>query len=73
MSAKSVLHLYNGKDIHAVGDEYRAKIGYLPQDVSFYGDFTGRDYLEYSAALKGMKSAHKKADRGIGTQRWFVG
>ena len=56
-----------------MGDEYRTKIGYLPQDVSFYGDFTGRDYLEYSAALKGMKSAHKKADRGIGTQRWFVG
>lgn len=47
--------LYDGKDIRAVGDEYRAKIGYLPQDVSFYGDFTGRDYLEYSAALKGME------------------
>ena len=50
--------LYDGKDIQAVGDEYRAKIGYLPQDVSFYGDFTGRDYLEYSAALKGMEKAH---------------
>lgn len=24
--------LYNGRDIHDVGDEYRAKIGYLPQD-----------------------------------------
>lgn len=52
--------LYDGKDIHAVGDEYRAKIGYLPQDVSFYGDFTGRDYLEYSAALKGMEKARAK-------------
>ncbi len=47
--------LYDGRDIRTVGDEYRAKIGYLPQDVSFYGDFTGRDYLEYSAALKGME------------------
>ncbi len=52
--------LYDGKDIHAVGDEYRAKIGYLPQDVSFYSDFTGRDYLEYSAALKGMEKACAK-------------
>ena len=52
--------LYDGKDIRTVGDGYRAKIGYLPQDVSFYGDFTGRDYLEYSAALKGMEKARAK-------------
>ncbi len=52
--------LYDGKDIYAVGDEYRAKIGYLPQDVRFYGNFTGRDYLEYSAALKGMDKARAK-------------
>ncbi len=52
--------LYDGKDIRTVGDEYRAKIGYLPQDVSFYGDFTGRDYLEYSAALKGMDEFRAK-------------
>lgn len=52
--------LYDGKDIRTVGDEYRAKIGYLPQDVSFYGDFTGRDYLGYSAALKGMEKARAK-------------
>lgn len=52
--------LYDGKDIRAVGDEYRAKIGYLPQDVSFYGDFTGRDYLEYLAALKGMEKGRTK-------------
>ena len=53
--------LCDGRDIHAMGDEYRAKIGYLPQDVSFYGNFTGKDYLEYSAALKGMdKSIARK-------------
>ena len=52
--------LYDGKDIRMAGDEYRGKIGYLPQDVSFYGDFTGRDYLEYSAALKGMEQARAK-------------
>ena len=52
--------LYNGRDIHDVGDGYRAKIGYLPQDVSFYNDFTGRDYLEYSAVLKGMEKTYAK-------------
>ena len=52
--------LYNGRDIRGAGDEYRAKIGYLPQDVGFYSDFTGRDYLEYSAALKGMEKAYAK-------------
>ena len=52
--------LCDGKDIHVMGDEYRAKIGYLPQDISFYSDFTGRDYLEYSAALKGMEKNRAK-------------
>lgn len=52
--------LYDGKDIHAVGDDYRARIGYLPQDVSFYRDFTGRDHLGYAAALKGMEKARAK-------------
>lgn len=52
--------LYNGRDIHDAADEYRSKIGYLPQDVGFYSNFTGRDYLEYSAALKGMEKAYAK-------------
>jgi ABC-2 type transport system ATP-binding protein len=47
----------NGQDKNTCGDEYRAKIGYLPQDMSFYSDFTGRDYLSYVAALKGISAA----------------
>lgn len=62
---------YNGNDIYAAGDEYRANIGYLPQDVSFYDDFTGRDYLEYSAALKGMEK--KRAKERIGELARSVG
>lgn len=41
--------LYNGRDIHDAGDAYRAKIGYLPQDVGFYSDFTGMDHLILSS------------------------
>ena len=42
--------LYNGKKCDK---EYRAKLGYLPQDLDFYPNFTGRQYLEYVANLKG--------------------
>lgn len=52
--------LYDGRDIRIVDDEYRAKVGYLPQEINFYGNFTGRDYLEYSAALKGMEKSYTK-------------
>jgi ABC-2 type transport system ATP-binding protein len=44
----------NGQDKNTCGDEYRARIGYLPQDMSFYPDFSGWDYLRYVTALKGL-------------------
>jgi ABC-2 type transport system ATP-binding protein len=46
--------LIDGQDRESCGDEYRARLGYLPQDMHFYDSFSGRDYLEYVAALKGM-------------------
>jgi ABC-2 type transport system ATP-binding protein len=52
--------LINGQDKNTCGDEYRAKIGYLPQDMSFYPDFTGWDYLNYAAALKGISEKDAK-------------
>lgn len=44
-------------------EEYRAKLGYLPQDFGYYPDFTGMDFLLYMAALKGLHrtDAKKKA------------
>jgi Cu-processing system ATP-binding protein len=32
--------------------EVRARIGYLPENVAFYGNLTGREVLEYFARLK---------------------
>lgn len=49
-----------------VSDElYRDALGYLPQDFGYYPGFTGRDFLMYMAALKGIEknSAKRKADR----------
>ncbi|MDR1095647.1 MAG: ATP-binding cassette domain-containing protein [Spirochaetaceae bacterium] len=52
--------LINGQDKNTCGDDYRAKIGYLPQDMHFYADFSGLDYLQYVAALKGIPPAAAK-------------
>ena len=42
-------------------EEYRAQLGYLPQDFGYYPDFTGMDFLLYMASLKGLsRSAAKR-------------
>lgn len=40
------------------------QVGFLPQHFSYYGNFTGLDFLLYMATLKGMskKQAKKEAD-----------
>lgn len=53
--------LYNGKNIKNLDDEYRAIIGYLPQDFNAYKNFKAKEFLMYMAALKGMdKQTSKK-------------
>ncbi len=44
----------DGEDIAALGESYRDLLGYLPQDFGYYPNFTGRDFLMYFAALKGL-------------------
>ena len=46
-----------GADIARLGEEYRAMLGYLPQDFGCYPDFTGAEFLRYIAALKGLTKA----------------
>jgi len=36
---------------HSGGKEIRKKIGYLPSDISFYGEMTARENLEYFSKL----------------------
>ena len=48
---------WGGADIAALGEEYRALLGYLPQDFGCYPDFTGEEFLRYIAALKGLTRA----------------
>lgn len=44
----------DAEDIFALGEGYRDLLGYLPQNFGYYPSFTGRDFLMYFAALKGM-------------------
>ena len=48
----------DGKDVSM--EEYRAELGYLPQDFGYYPEFTGLDFLLYMAALKGLNKAQAK-------------
>lgn len=56
--------LYNNKDIVSLDEEYRAVVGYLPQDFDAYKNFKAKEFLMYMAALKGMdkKESKKRVD-----------
>lgn len=46
--------LMNGEDKNDMQERYRNLIGYLPQEIGLYKEFTVRRFLEYVAALKGI-------------------
>lgn len=56
--------LYNNKDVLSLDEEYRAVVGYLPQDFDAYKNFKAKEFLMYMAALKGMdkKESKKRVD-----------
>ncbi|QCT04295.1 ABC transporter related protein [Paenibacillus algicola] len=41
-------------------EEIRQSIGYLPQNFQVYPQMTGRDYLDYIASMKGLKSRKER-------------
>ena len=42
-------------------EEYRNILGYLPQEFGYYPEFTGREFLMYFCALKGLDKTSAKA------------
>lgn len=46
--------LFDGAPIDRMGGDYRAILGYLPQDFGYYPEFTALDFMEYMASLKGL-------------------
>ena len=55
--------LWDGEDILAMGERYRAILGYLPQTFGYYPGYTPRQFLRYAAALQGI--ARKEAEDRI--------
>lgn len=45
---------FNGKDVTAMGADYRNILGYLPQNFGYYPNYTATEFLMYIAALKGI-------------------
>ena len=49
---------FDGIDVSE--EQYRAVLGYLPQDFGYYPEFTAMDFLLYFAALKGIPKVQAK-------------
>ena len=52
--------LLDGRDISALGVEFRKQLGYLPQDFGVYPNFTAEQFLLYIARLKGLSKFEAK-------------
>ena len=52
----------DAEGISVSSEEYRALLGYLPQDFGYYPEFTARKFMMYMSALKGLSksSARRK-------------
>lgn len=74
--------LWQGENIRNMGERFRSIIGYAPQQQGLYPTFSGRRFLAYMAALKGIPkkavreeiervlsyvNMQEAADRSIGT------
>lgn len=53
--------LVNGESKNKLGADYRDLIGYMPQNIGFYKNFTAEKYLYYVAALKGVDKQIEKS------------
>ncbi len=49
--------LLDGRDIRTLGGDFYARLGYCPQQQTFFQDFTGEQFLYYMASLHGMTKA----------------
>jgi ABC-2 type transport system ATP-binding protein len=47
--------VFDGVDIHARPDSMRARLGYLPQDFGVYPNLSALEFMQYFAALKGVR------------------
>ena len=48
----------DGRDILSMGEAYRDKLGYLPQDFGYYPNFSAMEFMRYIASLKGLNGKY---------------
>lgn len=60
MKPTSGVVLLDGKDIQKHRKELRSILGYLPQDFRFFTSLKTWEFLDYSAALAGMKNRKER-------------
>jgi ABC-type multidrug transport system ATPase subunit len=63
LTASSGQVLYNGEDTVGMGQRFKAKLGYMPQQQAMYPNFTVMRFMGYMAALRGLKK--EEAQRQI--------
>lgn len=51
--------LFDGDDILKLGKDFRALVGYMPQQQGFYEDFSPKAFLKYMAEIKGLKGKNE--------------
>jgi ABC-type multidrug transport system ATPase subunit len=58
---------WTGRNLRTCGPQFRRVLGYLPQEFGIYPEFTGRQFLRYLAAMKGLPHtlAHRRVDELI--------
>lgn len=49
---------FDGKEILEMGDDFRAVLGYMPQQQGIYEHMTAQSFVGYIARLKGMKGKY---------------
>lgn len=54
--------LWDDANIETMGNDYRAVLGYMPQQQSLYNTFTGKMFLNYIAALKNLPKNEIEAE-----------
>lgn len=54
----------DGKTMEELGEQYYARLGYMPQEFGFYPDFTAREFMLYMAAVKGLDKKSARARTG---------
>ena len=51
----------DGEDLQRQGKAFRKRLGYLPQGFGLYEELTVRQFLDYMARLKGLRSSRRDA------------